>query len=729
MRFGFGYEDKIYGTFFIAMIFASLLFLALTAAFGSLLRHRLANGGKRSKVRFFDHPKLMKFFYGISLLPFGIFMIFFALDVSGEWAFGTDTNLIMPSYYAGYFLILFLAILGLAIGYSTARAAVNGKSLAARRGAFGLTWFLAAILVYGAIGMIVAQNLGGAGFGSILPLNMGEVYTLIFVSAIFALAFAILEGILHHQANKKGLVRGRYPFFARSLVPIILTIIAGFALLVVGIIMYFAANSSSKQAEGTMGLAMCLLWPGLALTLTAFTCLIPLHVSSRKAPPDPIDKDDDEEEAEANVRDEYGFIVEENQEQEAAPEMAADKGNVASSGIQVESPLAFARSLSKFFRANGLALEEKEAVRLSAFLSYSHLLYIKGLRKEEANEFLEVLSAFFESQFSLFEEKVDLATYFQTCFDLTKEESAKPCFLAQHALGSRSFSEELKPLLPPLNDLSMPYQIPELEQTSALPSNLYHIVFLEDDDTGLEGVSEAFALASVFHLTLPTCEKEGEATPMPLTDYDFLSISTKASDRFYMGEESWKKIDALSGFVSSMKEFTLMNDARNGVERASAFLLSSMFEEEQVFDEIMASCILPHIILHLDDLELIEGEKGLHVQTGIIFGDSPLRKSEAVFQAYQAELLRRKEGQVAALKAETFESAPLAEQHREEAPQEAQEEPVPEEAPIEEETPMEEAVEEPAEPLEEEPSEETPAPEQEETPEEPAPEQEEGGDE
>ena len=169
-----------------------------------------------------------------------------------------------------------------------------------------------------------------------------------------------------------------------------------------------------------------------------------------------------------------------------------------------------------------------------------------------------------------------------------------------------------------------------------------------------------------------------------------------------------------------------MNDARNGVERASAFLLSSMFEEEQVFDEIMASCILPHIILHLDDLELIEGEKGLHVQTGIIFGDSPLRKSEAVFQAYQAELLRRKEGQVAAMKAETFESAPLEEQHREEAPQEAQEEPAPEEAPIEEpipeeETPMEEAVEEP--------SEETPAPEQEEAPEEPAPEQEEGGDE
>ena len=353
--------------------------------------------------------------------------------------------------------------------------------------------------------------------------------------------------------------------------------------------------------------------------------------------------------------------------------MAADKGNVASSGIQVASPLEFARSLSRFFRANGLALEEKEAVRLSAFLSYSHLLYIKGLRKEEANEFLEVLSGFFESQYTLFEEKVDLATYFQTCFELTKDETAKPCFIAQYALGSRSFSEELKPLLPPLNDLSMPYNIEELGQASALPSNLYHIVFLADNDTGLEGVAEAFALASSFHLTLPTCEKDGEAKPMPLTDYDFLSIATKATDRFYMGEDSWKKIDALSGFVSSMKEFTLMNDARNGVERTSAFLLSSMFEEENVFDEIMASCILPHIILHLDDLELIEGEKGLHVQTGIIFGDAPLRKSEAVFQSYQAELNRRKEGDAPAAEPESYQEPTFEQEPEQEPVEEAQE--------------------------------------------------------
>ena len=164
-----------------------------------------------------------------------------------------------------------------------------------------------------------------------------------------------------------------------------------------------------------------------------------------------------------------------------------------------------------------------------------------------------------------------------------------------------------------------------------------------------------------------------------------------------------------------MKDYILTNDSRNGIERATAFMLSSMFDEEYVFDEILASCVLPAILLHLDDAELIEGEKGLHAQTGIIFGDTPLRKANALFQDYQAELLRRKEAESAPIDETSEPSEEALEPASEEIEQTNEEEtPAEEETPLDEETPSEEpAVEE--EEFFEEPSSEEEAPLEEET--------------
>lgn len=691
MRFGYGYTDKIYGALFIILLLTSILFVALAIVFGIFLRKRIHEGIERDKVKAFSHKKLLYALYWLTLLPFAGFVLLFAIDVTDLWTIGIEAR--NPSYYAGFFLILWLAVLGLAIAYGLARAWINQESLAKRRGTFALSSFFNALFVYTAISMFLTMGFGGSYFASYMPRNIGEAYVLFFLIGIAGLVAGILELALYLNAKKKGEARGKFLIFSRSALPVVFLSIIGVGLLVVGIILVIVATGSTKTSAGAGGLGFTLLWPGMALVFTNFFCVLPLTIAGRKLPPDPVEVPETPKDENEEKKDEYGFVIGASNVSTEATEGSAeavDKNTISSSGLSVESPLEFARSLSRYFRSHGLALEEKEAVRLLAFLSYSHLLYIKGMKNEEAKRFLEILSSFFESEFTSYEEKVDLPTYFQECFDLNKRQPTKPCFLAQIGLGSDAFSDELNPILPPLNDLSMPYVIKELNQRTALPPNLYHFVFLKDGDTGLAGKEEAFSMASMFSLTIPSCAEEGEAEPMPLTDHDFLSLVGKATDRFYMSEDNWKKLDALSGFVSSMKDYILTNDARNGIERATAFMLSSMFDEEYVFDEILASCVLPAILLHLDDAELIEGEKGLHAQTGIIFGDTPLRKANALFQDYQAELLRRKEAEMAPAEEASEPSEEALEPASEEIEQTNEEEtPVEEEAPLDEETPSE----------------------------------------
>lgn len=319
---------------------------------------------------------------------------------------------------------------------------------------------------------------------------------------------------------------------------------------------------------------------------------------------------------------------------------------------------ALKKSLMVSFARHSFDMNDQAAEKLIAAISYSRIIFLKGVKAEDRKDYFDALIESFQMQ-------GHFADAGKTFDDILGSVSLLPEKKKSFLLGvSGLYAQNAKDYFSThINALDDPSEDHVYSDGTLISMNLMIVCFLDESDDA-KGIDPALLVHNAYlKLALPRLDQPfmGDAYSIRATSDEIRYLASKATAVHYFSETKLSSYDVV---VESAAKFgyRLPNDVENGMERIAAVLLNYGMEEDRVSAFIITTCFLPYILSAYDDKTLAaEGS----------FNEALSR--EFVSNVEQMEI---KEFRASYINKEISKKA---------------EEPLEQEAPAEEESPVEEA--------------------------------------
>ena len=334
---------------------------------------------------------------------------------------------------------------------------------------------------------------------------------------------------------------------------------------------------------------------------------------------------------------------------------------------------ALKKSLIVSFARHGFDMNDEMAEKLIAAISYSRIIFLKGVPAEHRKDYYDALIESFQMQGHF----TDASKTFDDILGSVSllPEKKKSFLLAVNGLYARNAKDYFTTHMNALDD---PSEDHVYSDGTLISMNLMIVCFLDEADDA-KGIEPSLLIHNAY-LKLPLSRLDnpfmGDAYSIRATSDEIRYLASKATAIHYFSESKLSSYDVV---VESATKFgyRLANDVENGMERIAAVLLNYGMEEDRVSAFIITTCLLPFILSAYDE-KTLAAEGSFNEALG----------REFVSNIEQMEIKEFRASYV------TKEIAKKAED------------------PVEPEAPAEEAIETPKENEEEAPAEESPAPEE-----------------
>ncbi len=304
-----------------------------------------------------------------------------------------------------------------------------------------------------------------------------------------------------------------------------------------------------------------------------------------------------------------------------------------------------AADLKKFAGESGVSIDNHCAQNIIAAFASSRLIFAKTAEAETFDSFVGAVANYFGA--NLFTETIteahnpnnrllgvttengSLSSTAVLNAIISAEEHPQTIHIIQlKNLKTETLSDYLIPYIKYFSNAHSNAEISTKgsDKVYTIPNNVWFIVEVEKG-TLVENIPayllECATLLPIKHALCEPTETKTEFIPITLTDFEFLS--ERCRSQFMLGEDVWKKIDAIEAFTYKYTSYKIGNKLWLKIETFLSTLLS--METEQLFavDSTLACIILPTLAASLigklkdtdktliDEIERVFGEDNVQI--------------------------------------------------------------------------------------------------------------------
>lgn len=294
----------------------------------------------------------------------------------------------------------------------------------------------------------------------------------------------------------------------------------------------------------------------------------------------------------------------------------------------------------QFGKKNHILVDLDSTTVLISHLAYSRLLLLTDVRKEHRIPLVSTLKdTISENIFRLDctsvqdEDGLISLDGFSKAFETAEKDPDSFVFVVLDNMTCR-ISDYLKDFLPPLYDKNNRHKVLVGKKNFQLNTNIYFLFFLDDQKSLEKEDKDLLFYAPLIPLEIST-ETGGEFTPLDkrlVSVSDFEHVIELEKPKYHLEESVWRKFDAFSDFVSTLKPYNIGNDIENDLEREVSLSWNGSLDD--IVDDILSVDLLPYVLKDLNG----EGRESLIRFIRDEFqNDFVLKKTERLFALSEGE--------------------------------------------------------------------------------------------
>ncbi len=303
---------------------------------------------------------------------------------------------------------------------------------------------------------------------------------------------------------------------------------------------------------------------------------------------------------------------------------------------------------NRFAAERGYKMGHGVTENLFASLSVSKLLILDGLSSEEFEQFVMLISEYFECALcldtlksssggsSIFFER-DAEGYgakkniFQA-IENAAEDHSRVSISAADGVSVNNIVEWLTPVMryarSPKHKNMIPMRDFYGEKLSfVIGTNLWMLLRLSDLDTVDMLPVETVKFAPVVNVSFVKCPVSDDlSVSHGFGSYQFHYMLSQVRGKYEVSEETWKKVDKLEKYATQHGEYRIGNKLWLDIEKQMELLLSCAVDSDEATDMMLATKILPSMSVSLNG-KLGEEDKTVQQMVEFIFGIDQIENS------------------------------------------------------------------------------------------------------